>query len=95
MKPNKKQLPTNKLIVKTKPTLRDKKRYVVYKIISEVEINQYDIKTEIEQTYKNLFGSIDFVEANLRFHQKFSTNNKGIMQGAAEILVHGTAVKLE
>jgi len=80
MKPDKKQPPTNKLIVKTKPTLRDKKRYVVYKIISEVEINQYDIKTEIEQTYKNLFGSIDFVEANLRFHQKFSTNNKGLMQ---------------
>lgn len=75
-----KTLPYEKYIIKTKPSLRDKKRYVVYEIISETKIDQQAIKQEIQKTYKRLFGEIDFVIANIRFFSKYSTENKGIIE---------------
>jgi len=79
---NSKPKSLNNLLVKTKPTLQDKKRYVVYEVMSEAKINSYDLRREIEITYIKLFGEIDFIEANLRFFPNFSLQNKMIIQVA-------------
>lgn len=51
------------------PSLREKKRYLVYEVISDVSFNYKDVKDIIISSFKDLFGvdglaksGLDFVE---------------------------------
>lgn len=47
------------------PSLREKKRYVVYEYISEKEISNTKVFYAIINTYKELFGKIELSKANI------------------------------
>ena len=60
------------------PSLREKKRYVVFEVYAEQNLNFSNLKESVIDSYRNLFGelilaktAIDFVEFN---------NKKGILK---------------
>lgn len=64
------------------PTLRQKKRYVVYEYISEREISNEEVFKEIILSFKELYGKIILAKAGIKhiaFNEKKSIlkiNNK-------------------
>ncbi|MEK6947823.1 MAG: Rpp14/Pop5 family protein [Nanoarchaeota archaeon] len=61
-----------------KPSLREKKRYLVYQVISERDINPIIIKENILKTFKEYFGNIILSKADMRFIDY--KDNKGIIR---------------
>ncbi len=61
-----------------KPSLREKKRYLVYETICENKIESEDVKEEIIKKFSELFGSLTYSKANIEFIQ--SEGNKGIIK---------------
>ncbi len=60
------------------PSLREKKRYVVFEIYSKDEFSFGNIKDAIAEAYRNLFGEIGLAKAGLDFVE--FKNNKGILK---------------
>ena len=69
-----------------KPSLREKKRYLVYNIISENNINYKGIKEEIINKFKEHFGNFELSKANLKFLE--FNNNTGIIKINNKYLDH-------
>ncbi len=44
-----------------KPSFREKKRYLVYEILSEKNLNYKEIKEEITNTFKEHFGNFCYL----------------------------------
>ena len=60
------------------PSLREKKRYLVYEALSEVNFNYKDLKDNIILSFKELFGLEGLARAGLDFVEY--KNNKGIVR---------------
>ena len=59
-------------------TLREKKRYVAYEVMSDKDINQQDIKEAILSTYEKFFGRIALLQSNMKF--LYPKEKKGIIK---------------
>lgn len=60
------------------PTLREKKRYVVYEVLSDKNIEQKDIKKAIISEYEEFFGHLTMLKSGIRFID--SNKQKGIIK---------------
>jgi len=61
------------------PTLRTKKRYVVYEKISDKDIKNKDVYNAIISSYKECFGKFGLGEAGI-MNSKIYKKNKGILK---------------
>ena len=61
------------------PSLREKKRYVVFEVLTKKNITNFPEK-EIKQAFLQLFGEFGLGEAGLIFLQNKYKNNKGIIK---------------
>jgi ribonuclease P/MRP protein subunit POP5 len=61
------------------PTLRTKKRYVVYETISDKDIKNKDVYNTIKSSYKECFGKFGLGDAGL-MNTKIYKKNKGILK---------------
>ncbi|MFW6230713.1 MAG: Rpp14/Pop5 family protein [Nanoarchaeota archaeon] len=70
------------------PTLRERKRYLVYEVISDSDFDAYDISESIKSSMQDLVGWKGMAEAGLIFvNKKFSkTAQKGIIRVAHDSL---------
>lgn len=60
------------------PSLRERKRYLVFKLISKTDIKDFNaVKTEIKDSLKNLIGDLGMAKADIRFIKE--KNNKGVI----------------
>ncbi|HLC58396.1 MAG TPA: Rpp14/Pop5 family protein [Candidatus Nanoarchaeia archaeon] len=64
------------------PSLKEKKRYLVYEVISDEKFSYSDIKLEIINNFKNFFGLEGLGKAGLDFIEY--ENNKGIVKVSAK-----------
>ena len=69
-----------------KPSLREKKRYLVYGVISDTGMNYNNIKENILKTFKEYFGNIILSKADMRFIE--FKDNKGIIRINNKYLDH-------
>lgn len=60
------------------PSLREKKRYIVYEVLSDKNIEQKDIKNTITSTYEGFFGHLTMLNSNIRFID--TKKQKGIIK---------------
>ena len=67
-------------------TLREKKRYVAYEIMSDKDINQQDIKEAILSTYEKFFGRIALLQSNMKF--LYTKGKKGIIKVNHKFIDH-------
>ncbi|MEM3374092.1 MAG: Rpp14/Pop5 family protein [Candidatus Woesearchaeota archaeon] len=58
------------------PTLRQKKRYVVYDYISEKELDDNKVFYAILSSFKELFGKLELVKANIKKIQLLEKSQK-------------------
>jgi len=49
------------------PTLRNKKRYVVFELIAEREISEFALKNSLSRLFFDLFGQYGFSHSNYSF----------------------------
>ena len=61
------------------PTLRTKKRYVVYEYISNTDISHNNIVSAVKNSYKECFGTFGIAEAGL-MDTKIYNKNRGILK---------------
>ena len=61
------------------PTLRTKKRYVVYEYISDKDISHNNIIKAVENSYKECFGMFGLGEAGF-MDTKIHNNNRGVLK---------------
>ena len=61
------------------PTLRTKKRYVVYEYISKTDISHNNIVKAVEDSYKECFGMFGLGEAGL-MDTKIYNKKRGILK---------------
>ncbi len=63
------------------PTLRTKKRYVVYELISDSKINTKDIYLAIKNSFLKCFGFFGYGNSGIMNTKIFNENNKrGILK---------------
>ena len=59
------------------PTLREKKRYLVYEILSDYDFDAKEISSSIKLSFKELFGITGLADAGLIFmDKKFNKETK-------------------
>lgn len=61
------------------PTLKESKRYLVYKMISENTINYRDIKSAIDNNCLRFLGELNYGKVGIMHLEKFN-NNIGILR---------------
>lgn len=70
-----------KLSLKPIPlSLREKKRYIVFELISKNKFNFRDVRSELNRTLFDLFGEKGFSELSFNFILFNEKNNKGIIR---------------
>ncbi len=64
------------------PTLREKKRYVVFEVLSDNNVNQNNISSAISDSFMELYGNIGMAGAGLMFlNEKYNSKlNRGIVK---------------
>lgn len=60
------------------PSLKEKRRYLVYEVISEANFNYKDLKEAIINSFKDLFGLDGLSKAGLEFVEY--NENKGVIR---------------
>jgi ribonuclease P/MRP protein subunit POP5 len=61
------------------PSLREKKRYVVFEVVSKNNFSIKDVKKEIEKTSLNLIGTLGFSKAGIMVLNDYE-NKRGIVK---------------
>ena len=61
------------------PSLREKKRYLAFEVLSEHNINQDKIMESIEESSSNLMGELETGKAGIQLVDEIH-NNKGILR---------------
>ncbi len=61
------------------PTLREKKRYLVYEVISESAIRQQDAEASIKTAFHEFLGDLGMAKAGIMFLKDWE-NNRGIIK---------------
>lgn len=67
-----------KAISPIKPTLRGKKRYVLFELISNEKIAEYDVKNELNRVFMRLFGEFGVAERRIWFIKFDEARKAGI-----------------
>ena len=67
------------------PSLREKKRYLVYEIISDKKTNLNMVLSEIKRKVMNFMGELGYSKAGIMFLDK-SNENKGIIKVSSKCL---------
>jgi ribonuclease P/MRP protein subunit POP5 len=67
-----------KIIKPILPSLREKKRYIVYEAISDKKLNSNEIKQSIDDALLKFIGEFGYAKAGPLFVQ--TKNNKGIIR---------------
>jgi len=63
---------------KVLPSLREKKRYIVFELIANNNLGYNVVKNSIKQAISGLIGEFGIANADLRFLNEWK-NNKGVM----------------
>lgn len=61
------------------PTLREKKRYLVYEVLSESAVKQQDAEANIKAAFHEFLGDLGMAKAGIMFLKDWE-NNKGIIK---------------
>ena len=61
------------------PTLKESKRYLVYKMINENSFNFKDVKSAIDDSCLRFLGELNYSKAGIMHLEKFN-NNIGILR---------------
>ncbi|HLC86568.1 MAG TPA: Rpp14/Pop5 family protein [Candidatus Nanoarchaeia archaeon] len=69
-----------------KPSLREKKRYLVYEVISEGNIEYKKLKEEVTEKFREYFGNFTLSKANLNFLE--FQKNRGVIKLNNKYLDH-------
>ncbi len=62
------------------PSLREKKRYLVYEVLSKQAIQPKDVSLAIKSAMQEYVGTLGLGKAGLMFFDKDYTNNKGFVR---------------
>lgn len=69
------------------PALREKKRYLVYEVISDTKMNLSNIKENIKRKVMIFMGELGYSKAGIMFLDK-DKENKGIIRVSSKYLDH-------
>lgn len=64
------------------PTLRERKRYLVFQILSEKKLDAKDVQTALDQALMKYGGSKMIAKAGMYFFKDRFADNKGILRVA-------------
>lgn len=78
--PYKDYMDQNRKIKPLMPCLREKKRYLVYEVLSKDSISTKIAFRAIKQQFQNLFGSVGSSEAGLTFIEQKSVDKRGVIR---------------
>ncbi len=67
------------------PTLREKKRYLVYKVLSEKEINIEAVNESIKHKLMSFMGALNYGRAGIMF-LNLKSKDKGIIKANVSLL---------
>lgn len=62
------------------PTLKEKKRYILFEVLSEEKLSEKQIFEEITSKYKDLYGTVGLAQAGLQLTFFNSQKNQGIIR---------------
>ncbi len=62
------------------PSLREKKRYVAFEVISSKKVSSSTIKKSIETSCLSYLGTLNYGKAGIMFLADKYSNNKGILR---------------
>src|SRR3989344_3338454 len=74
------------MVKKLMPSLREKKRYLVYEVISKSNVQKEDIFKEIKTSLLSTMGVIGYAKTGPLFLTKKFKNNKGIIKIAHTVV---------
>ncbi|MEK6974605.1 MAG: Rpp14/Pop5 family protein [Nanoarchaeota archaeon] len=66
--------------IKLSPTLREKKRYVVYEIVSGKKFMLNEVKTTVNNANQKFLGELGMARAGIIHIDNLYKNNKGILK---------------
>lgn len=66
------------------PTLRGKKRYVLFQLVAEKQFSELEVKKELFAKFKQLFGDFGIAKQKLWFISFNSQGNFGILRCSLE-----------
>lgn len=67
------------------PTLREKKRYLVYEVISESAVKQQDAEANIKIAFHEFLGDLGMAKAGIMFLKDWEKNKGIIKMGHKEV----------
>jgi ribonuclease P/MRP protein subunit POP5 len=62
------------------PSLREKKRYVAFEVISQSELESNSVKQEIDESCISYLGELNYGKSGIMFLSDKYKNNKGILR---------------
>lgn len=62
------------------PSLKEKKRYVVFDVISEQNLDKKDIENVIYNSCKNFIGEFSYSKTGINILSELGNNKKGIIR---------------
>lgn len=65
--------------LKILPSLREKKRYIIFEVISDKNLNFSLVKNSLNEVFERFLGMINMAKANIVFFEDFN-NQKGIIK---------------
>ncbi len=72
------------------PTLREKKRYVVFEVMSKETVGMKDTTQEFQRTFESAFGSFTAAQAGIQFMPDWN-RQRGIMRVGHRYVDHAKA----
>lgn len=62
------------------PTLKEKKRYILFEVLSEEKLSEKQLFEEITSKYKDLYGTLGLSHAGLQLVSYDQNRNQGIIR---------------
>lgn len=85
---NKQRKESHRLMKPLLPTLKEKKRYVLFKIISEGEISKQECSEAINSACLRVLGELTAAKAGIVFLDENYSNNQGIIRINTKYIDH-------
>jgi len=62
------------------PSLKEKKRYIAFNVISDKNLNQDDIRGAIYSNCKSFIGNLNYSKAGISILSELGNNKKGVIR---------------
>ena len=62
------------------PSLKEKKRYIAFNVISDKSLDKDDINRSIYNSCRSFIGDLNYAKAGVNIMNEFLSNNKGIIR---------------